>query len=246
MEFQIAETASTASTNEDLAEAARAGAPEGTVHATEHQTAGRGRLDREWEAPAGSGLAMSVLLRPTDVDDVRWTWIPLLTGVAVATAVSEVAPQLDVRLKWPNDVEVASADGAWRKLAGILVERIETPTGPAAVVGIGLNIAMTADQLPVPNATSLAIEGADTEVAAVRDLVLRALGLWYGKWQGESTNSTLRGAYLAASGTVGQDVVVTLSDGSTIEGSATDVDEFGRLVVGGQPVGAGDVTHVRR
>jgi BirA family biotin operon repressor/biotin-[acetyl-CoA-carboxylase] ligase len=114
------------------------------------------------------------------------------------------------------------------------------------VVGIGLNIAMTADQLPVPNATSLAIEGADTEVAAVRDLVLRALGLWYGKWQGESTNSTLRGAYLAASGTVGQDVVVTLSDGSTIEGSATDVDEFGRLVVGGQPVGAGDVTHVRR
>jgi len=241
MEFQIVETASTGSTNEDLAEAARAGAPEGTVHVTAHQTAGRGRLDRGWEAPAGSGLILSVLLRPTDVDDARWTWIPLLTGVAVAKAVSEVAPDLDVRLKWPNDVEVGG-----RKLAGILVERVETPDGPAAVVGIGLNVAMTPDQLPIPNATSLAIEGASADVVAVRDLVLRAIGRWYAKWRTEAANTTLRSAYLDWSGTVGQDVVVTLSDGSTVEGEATDVDEFGRLVVGGQPVGAGDVTHVRR
>ena len=242
------ETASTASTNEDLAEAARAGAPEGTVHATQHQTAGRGRLDREWEAPAGSGLALSVLLRPTDVPDAQWTWIPLLAGVAVAEAVSVVAPGLDVRLKWPNDVEVTSADGARRKLAGILVERIETPTGPAAVVGIGLNIAMRSDQRPVPQATSLAIEGVDVDADVVRPALLEHVAALYGQWRSDAGNAGrgLRDVYLDWSGTVGQDVVVSLSDGTSIAGAATDVDEFGRLVVGGQPVGAGDVTHVRR
>jgi BirA family biotin operon repressor/biotin-[acetyl-CoA-carboxylase] ligase len=243
MEFQIVETATTGSTNEDLSEAARVGAPEGTVHITEHQTAGRGRLDREWEAPAGTCLTLSVLLRPTDVDDARWTWIPLLTGVAVARAVNDVAPGLDVRLKWPNDVEV---DG--RKLAGILVERVETPAGPAAVVGIGLNVAMAADQLPIPHATSLAIEGSSVDASTVRDALLRSLAAVYSRWRSEAGDPSLslRQTYLAASGTVDQDVVVTMSDGSTVEGEATDIDEFGRLVVNGQAVGAGDVTHVRR
>lgn len=237
------ETATTGSTNEDLSEAARAGAPEGTVHATEHQTAGRGRLDRQWDAPAGSGLALSILLRPTDVDDARWTWIPLLAGMAVARAVRDLAPDLDVWLKWPNDIEVSG-----RKLAGLLVERVETADGPAAVVGIGLNVAMTPDQLPIPNATSLTIEGVDVDATDVRRALLEHLDTLYSAWRAEDGDAGrgLRGAYLALSGTVGQDVVVTLTDGSTVEGPATDVDEFGRLVVNGQPVGAGDVTHVRR
>jgi BirA family biotin operon repressor/biotin-[acetyl-CoA-carboxylase] ligase len=243
MEFQIVETATTGSTNEDLSEAARAGAPEGTVHATEHQTAGRGRLDRQWDAPAGSGLALSILLRPTDVDDARWTWIPLLAGMAVARAVRDLAPDLDVWLKWPNDIEVSG-----RKLAGLLVERVETADGPAAVVGIGLNVAMTPDQLPIPNATSLTIERVDVDATDVRRALLDHLDALYGSWRAEHGDAArgLRDAYLALSGTVGQDVVVTLTDGSTVEGPATDVDEFGRLVVNGQPVGAGDVTHVRR
>lgn len=243
MNFQIVETASTGSTNEDLAEAARAGAPEGTVHATAHQTSGRGRLDRQWESPAGSGLALSILLRPTEIPDAQWTWIPLLAGVAVAQAVEAVAPGLEVRLKWPNDIEVSG-----RKLAGLLVERIETSDGPAAVVGIGLNVAMTTDQLPIPNATSLAIEGVSADADAVRQVLLDRFGALYGRWRSEvgDAGRSLRDAYLAASGTVGQDVVVAMSDGSTVEGAATDIDEFGRLVVDGQPVGAGDVTHVRR
>jgi len=243
MDFQIVETASTGSTNADLAEAARGGAPEGTVHLTGHQTAGRGRLDRHWESPAGSGLALSVLLRPTDVADAQWTWIPLLSGLAVSEAVHEVAPDLDVRLKWPNDVEVGG-----RKLAGLLVERVETPDGPAAIVGIGLNVAMTPDQLPIPNATSLAIEGSAANASDVRRALLARLDALYGSWRGEGGDAGrgLRDAYLATSGTVGQDVVVTMSDGSTIEGRATDVDEVGRLVVDGKPVGAGDVAHVRR
>ena len=90
MDFQILETPSTGSTNADLSAAAIAGAPEGTVHVTGHQTAGRGRLDRSWDAPAGSGLALSVLLRPADVDAARWTWIPLLAGVAVTSFLTAV------------------------------------------------------------------------------------------------------------------------------------------------------------
>jgi len=248
MEFQIVESASTSSTNQDLAEAARGGAPEGTVHATDHQTAGRGRLDREWEAPPGTGLTLSVLLRPTAVPDAQWTWIPLLAGVAVAEAVTAVSPGLDVRLKWPNDVEVVRADGAGRKLAGILVERVETPTGPAAVVGMGLNVAMSSEQLPVPHATSLAVEGVDIDASVVRQALLERLDAVYGQWRSEAGNAGqgLRDTYLDWSGTVGQDVVVSKSDGTSISGPATDIDEFGRLIVGGQPVGAGDVTHVRR
>ena len=200
-------------------------------------------MDRQWEAPAGSGLALSVLLRPTEVSDSRWTWIPLLAGVAAARAVRDVAPGLDVRLKWPNDVEI---DG--RKLAGILVERVETAGGPAAVVGIGLNVAMTPDQLPIPTATSLAVEGAATDVVSVRTAFLGHLNDLYSGWRRAAgdPDAGLRADYLALSGTVSQDVVVTMSDGSTVDGAATDIDEFGRLVVGGQPVGAGDVTHVRR
>lgn len=241
MDFQIVETSSTASTNADLAAAAQAGAPEGTVHVTAHQTAGRGRLDRSWEAPPGSGVTASILLRPSAVPDHLWTWLPLLTGVAVAEAV--VALGADVRLKWPNDVLAAD-----RKLAGILVERIETPDGPAAVVGVGINVAMTDAQLPVPDATSLALLGIVTDATTVLDLVLGRLADLYEAWVAASGDPGhgLREAYRARSGTLGEHVRVTMADGSTFDGHATDVDEAGRLIVDGRPVSAGDVAHVRR
>ena len=165
MEFDIVETSSTGSTNADVAAVARAGAPEGTVHVTSHQTAGRGRLDREWVAPPGSGLAASVLLRPVEVPLDRWGWIPLLVGVALADAVAELGVQ--PALKWPNDIEV---DG--KKLAGILVEAVTTPDGAAAVIGVGLNVSMTAAQLPIPAATSLALEGVASGIDADGRLVL--------------------------------------------------------------------------
>ena len=89
MEWDVRRVAETKSTNADAASAARDGAPEGTVIVADHQTAGRGRLDRTWEAPAGSGLVVSVLMRPTELDPARWPWIPLMAGVAVASAVLE-------------------------------------------------------------------------------------------------------------------------------------------------------------
>jgi BirA family biotin operon repressor/biotin-[acetyl-CoA-carboxylase] ligase len=236
MDWDVRTVAETASTNADLADAARAGAPEGTVIVADHQTAGRGRLDRTWESPPGSGLAASVLVRPDALAPEQWPWIPLMAGVAAADAIRTLG--LVPRLKWPNDVEV---DGL--KLAGLLVERVETPTGPAAVIGIGLNVEMTTEQLPIPHATSLALQGVEAGRDDVLSALLSALGDRYRELQ--ESASTLRADYVAACGTVGSAVRVSLPDGDTLEGEATDVDELGRLVVDGHPVTAGDVVHVR-
>lgn len=236
MNWDVRHVAETESTNADVAVAARDGAPEGTVIVADHQTAGRGRLDRTWETPAGSGLAMSALLRPTQLDPALWPWIPLMAGVATAEAVARLG--LVAQLKWPNDVEI---DG--RKLAGILVERIDTTDGPVAVVGIGLNVAMSAAQLPVQTATSLSLQGIEVDRDAVLTVVLEALGRCYDMLLVDA--GAVRAGYLAACSTVGSRVRLALPDGSTPEGDATDVDEHGRLVVDGHPITAGDVVHVR-
>lgn len=114
------------STNEAMLAAAADGAPHGSVLVAEEQTAGRGRLGRSWSAPARSGLFVSILVRPT-VPQGRLGWLPLLAGVAAQTAVHRVA-EVDVSLKWPNDLIVPGGDagggyGAGRKLGGILCQR---------------------------------------------------------------------------------------------------------------------------
>lgn len=234
-------TPTTSSTNADLAAAAVEGAPEGTIHTTDHQTAGRGRLDRSWEAPAGSGLAVSVLLRPTTVPAGQWVWLPLLVGLAVDATVNGF--EVEAGLKWPNDVLV---DG--KKIAGILLERVETPSGPAAIIGVGLNVSLRADELPVDTATSLALEGAsETDRTIVLRAYLRNLASLYASWLGAAGNPDvgIRDSYIRRCTTIGQRVRVSMPDGSAIEGEATGLDEFGRLIVDGQAISAGDITHVR-
>ena len=234
-------TPSTESTNADLAAAARDGAAEGTVHTTDHQVAGRGRLDRTWDSPEGSGITVSVLLRPTEIAAGRWVWLPLLVGLAVAATVEECG--VEAGLKWPNDVEV---DG--RKIAGILLERVDTPDGPAAVAGIGLNVSLRADERPVENATSLVLEDAtETDRTVVLRLLLRNLEALYRAWRGAGGDpgAGIRESYLRRCVTLGSRVQVAMPDGSTLEGRADDVDEWGRLVVDGEAVSAGDITHVR-
>jgi len=235
-------TSSTASTNADLAAAAREGAAEGTVHTTDHQVAGRGRLDRTWESPEASGIAVSVLLRPTEVPPARWVWLPLLVGLAVAATVEEC--DVEAGLKWPNDVLV---DG--RKLAGILLERVDTADGPAAVVGVGLNVTMRSDELPVDTATSLLLEDAsETDRTVVLRLLLRNLEALYRAWRGAGGDPAagVRESYVRRCVTLGSDVSVAMPDGSVLTGRADDVDDLGRLVVAGTAVSAGDITHVRR
>jgi len=251
----------TASTNADVAEAARAGEKEGYIRVAEAQSAGRGRLGRTWTAPPRSGVFLSALLRPADIPVNRWGWLPLLVGTAARTAVDAVSG-VPVKLKWPNDLIVVDdapagdaedAYGAARKLGGILVERVETPTGPAAVVGLGLNVSLRRDELPAPHATSLVLEDAK---AADRDTVLRAvlreLERWYTDWSvtgGDPMASGLLSAYAASCATIGRRVRVELPGGAPAVGDAVGLDADGRLLVrtaeGERAFGAGDVVHLR-
>ncbi|MFD9332058.1 biotin--[acetyl-CoA-carboxylase] ligase [Streptomyces sp. NPDC060065] len=242
--------ARTGSTNSDLVALAAAGtAAEGAVLVAEEQNAGRGRLDRQWTAPARSGLFFSVLLKPAQVPVERWGWLPLLTGVAVATALSRAAG-IDTALKWPNDLLV-TVDGAERKAGGILAERAGTD---AVVVGIGINVTLREDELPVPGAGSLALAGAaTTDRDTVLRAVLRSLSQWYERWRdagGDPVASGLQETYAAGCATLGRVVRAELPGGRSISGEAVAVDGDGRLVLATEegvqePVGAGDIVHLR-
>ena len=230
------------STNAALAAAAADDAPEGAVLVAELQEAGRGRLDRTWTSPPRAGLTVSLLLRP-DVPAARRAWLSMLTGVALAEAVAEAAG-VRASLKWPNDL--LAADGA--KLAGILAET----SGSAVVVGVGLNVSTSADELPDTGTSLALVRGGEVDRAAVLLAFLRAFERRYLRWVqvlGDPVSSGLAQDHLAWCSTVGKPVTVSLPDGSTLEGVAEEVDWDGRLVVRGPggPVAlaSGDVRHVR-
>lgn len=209
---------------------------------TREQTAGRGRLDRTWVAPAGAALAVSVLLRELPTDPSLRGWIPLTAGLAMADAVGTQLTGADVAVKWPNDVLV---DGA--KICGILAEA----SSDAVIVGAGVNTAMTAAQLPVPTATSFAVNGAVAE----EDRLLRDYVATLDRWlralvaAGDAASCGLHAAVTARCATLGQTVRVSLPSARVLEGTATGLDAEGRLLVeadgASHPVSAGDVVHVR-
>jgi len=261
----------TGSTNADLLARARSGAGEGLVLVAEAQTSGRGRMGRRWISPPRRALTFSVLLRPA-VPAGLLGWLPLLAGVAVASALERTAG-VDARLKWPNDV---LADDA--KIAGILAER----SGSAIVVGTGINVLQQRGELPVPTATSLLVaQGAGPAEARgagpaeawgerpagapgpgawadMRERLLTAvldeLAHWYRAWldqprPGDADGCGLREEYLRRSGTVGAAVTVMLPGGQNLTGVAADIDAAGRLEIrtptGLVQVSAGDVVHLR-
>jgi BirA family biotin operon repressor/biotin-[acetyl-CoA-carboxylase] ligase len=237
----------TGSTNADLAAAARGGAPEGSVLVAEAQDSGRGRQDRTWVSPPRAGLTFSVLLRPDGVPPSQWGWLPLLAGVALTRAVGRVA-EVDAWLKWPNDLLL----GPHRKKgAGLLAEVADG----GVVVGIGLNVTTTADELPRPDATSLRLEeAACLDRTSLLTGVLRELGGDYVTWRdagGDPDASGLRRVYAESCDTIGRQVQVMLPGDAVLTGEAVDVDAVGRLLVrpaaGGDAVAvaAGDVVHVR-
>ncbi|MFG3046734.1 biotin--[acetyl-CoA-carboxylase] ligase [Streptomyces sp. NPDC048241] len=240
----------TGSTNSDLVARASAGAAaEGAVLVAEEQTAGRGRLDRRWTAPPRSGLFFSVLLRPAEVPLERWGWLPLLTGVAVATGLARAAG-VDTALKWPNDLLV-TIGGEERKAGGILAERAGED---GVVVGVGLNVTLRADELPVPQAGSLALADAvSTDRDTLLRSVLRSLETWYDRWRaaaGDPVESTLQETYAAGCATLGRQVRAELPGDRALVGEAVAIDGDGRLVIAtaeGKPeaVGAGDIVHLR-
>ncbi|HZE41879.1 MAG TPA: biotin--[acetyl-CoA-carboxylase] ligase [Stackebrandtia sp.] len=235
---------SVGSTNTLLSQRAIAGVPPGTVIAAEQQTAGRGRAERSWVSPPRAGLAVSMLLRPT-VPALRWSWLPLLAGVATSQTIAELCG-VTAALKWPNDVLVGPEH---RKCAGILSE----VAAGSVVVGIGLNVSLRREELPRPDTTSLELEGA---VAVDRARLLAALldriARWYTTWeatQGDPVASGLAEGYRLRCHTLGRQVTVSLPDGGSLDGQALAIDNDGRLRVntedGHISVAAGDIQHVR-
>lgn len=252
---------------------------------TESQTAGRGRLGREWVSPPGACLAVSTLLR-LDPSAVGWLgWLQIVGGLALRDAlVAELeraagsgdladarsaesagarsaesagaaesqqrAPADRVRLKWPNDVQL---DGL--KIAGILGEVLGANDRElACVIGTGINLRLTHEQLPVPTATSLAIAGVDpvdgmrVERAYLAGLAKRVRALE--RHDGDAAAAGLLDEYVRACVTIGQRVRVSLPGGGLLEGRATGVTPDGHLIVVDDAqvshvVAAGDVERVR-
>ena len=239
--------AETGSTNADLV-ANFANAQDFSVLVAGFQTAGRGRSGRDWLAPAGSSLFVSVLLKPSLVAANSFSWIPLLAGLAMAKTVAQFLPNKKVSLKWPNDVLVES-----NKVSGVLSELLPDLSG--VVVGAGLNILQAKAELPIETATSLAIEGnSDASIDAVLAGYLHNLKELYQSWgsaNGDAVQSGLRNQVIESCSTLGLSVKALLPGEQELLGKAVGIDDTGRLIL--QPdsgaevvaVAAGDIVHLR-
>jgi BirA family biotin operon repressor/biotin-[acetyl-CoA-carboxylase] ligase len=235
---------STGSTNADLRSHASdtASWPHLSVLVTEDQTAGRGRLDRVWTAPPGASLAVSVLLRDLPVDVTARGWIPLVAGAAMSDAVAAQVPTRHVAVKWPNDVLVDE-----RKICGILAEA----AGDSVIVGSGVNTRMTVEQLPVPTATSFAVEGVEVDEDRLLADYLRALRTHLSALaeSGDAIGSGVHASVTARCATLGRRVDVSLPGDRILTGIATGLDVDGRLLVAAdgveRAISAGDVVHAR-
>lgn len=210
------------STNRWLVEQARAGARAGLVAVADHQTAGRGRFDRRWDAPPGANLLMSVLLRPEGLETTRRHLVVATVAVAAVKALEKLAPALAAGIKWPNDLVVDD-----RKLAGVLAEA--TADG-AVVVGIGVNLGW-------------APEGAARATGVERDQLAEGLLAEMSEdWDAVAAE------YRRRCVTIGRQVRVEMPD-ETFTGTAADVDDHGHLLVDVgvclRTVSAADVVHLR-
>ena len=236
----------TGSTNADLIARART-ATDGTVRVTDHQTAGRGRLGRRWDAPPGTNLLVSVLVRPDWPPDYHALVTPAL---AVATVDALARAGVSTGVKWPNDLVVEGGPAAG-KVAGILAEYTSGP--PAAViVGLGLNLAWPAagDDAP-PGATSLQACGHILDRWDLLAVVLAGFDAQLGDLAVAGGPERLREAHLGRSLTVGRRVRADTLTGP-VEGTAVGIATDGSLLVqpdSGQDhlvsVAAGDVTHLK-
>ena len=183
-------------------------APDRSLLVAEHQVAGRGRLDRTWTSPARAGLTFSVVLRP-QAPIHTWGWLPLLTGVALHEALV-AATGVDLALKWPNDLLALPSE---QKLAGILAQT----SGETVVVGIGLNVTTTRDELPVESGTSLALCGAtELDRTALLVEILRRLDARAAQWadvDGDARACGLAEDYRLQCATLGREVSVSTTTG---------------------------------
>ena len=247
----------TGSTNTDLMQAENVA--DGTVLLANEQVSGKGRLGRTWVSPAGSQLILSVLILPETLEYLGT--LPLASGLAVTDTVEGSV------LKWPNDVHI---DG--NKLCGILAEagpvgaafksapktefnkaevnkaEVAPKTEAGAtlsarvVVGMGLNVTLTREQLPIEKATSLALEGRDTDRTELAIALLKNLRRRITQW--ENQEPQLMADYRKVCSSIGQEVRLEAPTGDVV-GVVESIADDGRINVGGEYYSAGDVTHLR-
>lgn len=231
------------STNDELAAMASSGAPEWTVVAAGHQTAGRGRLGRSWVAPPGSALLVSVLLRPGR--PAAGPLIGLAAAVSLAVALDE-ACGVPTRCKWPNDVVAGE-----RKIAGILPEGRVRGGDVHVIVGAGINLTQRPEEFPVEleaTATSVVSQGGRADAGRLLGAYLEGLRRRYDRTAGISPAAL--GEYRSLCATLGASVAATDLNGTPVRGEAIAVGDAGQLLVrapGGEvrEVGFGDVRSLR-
>ncbi len=221
---------STGSTNDIARGLAEEGTPSGTIVTAAEQSAGRGRRGRVWSAPPGKALLFSAVLQPLELEHVL---LPLSVPVAVCEAIESLAP-VSARIKWPNDIWIDEA-----KVAGVLIEA-RPPNW--AVIGIGLNLSIEADEFPTDLRWPATSVGHGATVNRAREAVCGALERWV-----EAPHDETLGAFRARDALTGRTITWTGSGGDDGHGVAAGVDDRGNLVVevgGGDRValGSGEVT----
>lgn len=260
-------TESTGSTNTDLMEAEKVA--DGTVLLANEQVSGKGRLGRQWVSPAGSQLIFSVLILPDSLDHLGT--LPLAAGLAVTDTVEgavlkwpndvqidgkklcgilaeagpvgeafKSAPKTEVSKAEVNKAEINKAEVNKAEIA----PKTEAANPPSArvVVGMGINVTLTREELPIEAATSLSLEGLDTDRTELAITVLKNLRHRITQW--EQQDSQLMADYRKVCSSIGQEVRLEAPTGDvtgTVEGVADD----GRINVGGEYYSAGDVIHLR-
>ena len=251
----------TGSTNTDLMQATNVA--DGTVLLADEQLSGKGRLGRSWTAPAGSQVIFSVLLLPESLEHLGT--LPLAAGLAVTDSIEGTV------LKWPNDVhidgnklcgilaEAGPVGQAFKAAPKTELTKVEVgkaevnkaevnkAVGGAApsarvVVGMGINVTLTREDLPIEKATSLELEGRDTDRTELAITVLKNLRRRIVQW--ENQDPQLLRDYRAVCSSLGQEVRLETPSGS-VTGPVDDIGEDGRIMVAGEYYSAGDVTHLR-
>ena len=251
----------TGSTNTDLMQATNVA--DGTVLLADEQLSGKGRLGRTWTAPAGSQVIFSVLLLPESLEHLGT--LPLAAGLAVTDSIEGTV------LKWPNDVhidgnklcgilaEAGPVGQAFKAAPKTELTKVEVgkaevnkaevnkAVGAAApsarvVVGMGINVTLSREDLPIEKATSLALEGRDTDRTELAITVLKNLRRRIVQW--ENQDPQLLRDYRVVCSSLGQEVRLETPSGD-VTGHVDEIGEDGRIMVAGEYYSAGDVTHLR-
>lgn len=227
----------TGSTNDDLLEAGKQGAPHGTGLAARAQTAGRGRRGHKWDSTVGN-LLLSIVLRPC-VNPAKFSGLAAVSGLAVLEALEKQGLANEIRLKWPNDLVARG-----RKLGGILVEAArDNESKPFAVCGIGVNANYTPQEVPDGGLAAIGLSDLNESVPTVNMLldevyhaVIDAVDAWAERLNAMEEDAgplaPVHGEYVTHLNWIGEHVIARSPAGDELaRGIFKTVDGFGRACI---------------